>query len=272
MQRTIFACCGAALSVLLAIPAQGQTGAVSGKVSAGSGAPIPNAQVSVKNDSTGAARETLTDSAGGYQIADLAPGAYELSVSANGYRPASQDLIVTAGETSSVNVTLAENLSLGDLGFTSAQTQGSQADQARLDQRSHMLKMHQRFGILTAVSFVATLISSQSAGGRRSSSSGRNWHAGLGILNTGLYFTTAYFAIFAPKIPGTETRGQIRIHKYLAWIHGAGMIVTPILGGMAYNQRSNGQRVTGAASYHGAAAAITATAFGLAIISVSIKF
>jgi cytochrome b561 len=225
----------------------------------------------MKND-TGAAWEAVTDSSGTYQFENLAAGAYKLSVSASGYRSATQDVVITAGQTSSVNVALTESVSLGDLGFTSAQTEGSAADQARLDKRSHMLKMHQRFGLLTTASFVATLISSQSAGGRQTTSSGRNWHAGLGILNTGLYFTTAYFAIFAPKIPGTETHGQIQIHKALAWIHGLGMIVTPILGGMAYNQRSNGQHVTGAASYHGAAAAITATAFGLAVISVSVKF
>jgi hypothetical protein len=30
--------------------------------------------------------------------------------------------------------------------------------------------------------------------------------------------TTADFAIRAPKIPGTKTRGPIRLHKTLAWV------------------------------------------------------
>jgi hypothetical protein len=258
--------------VLLTSAAEGQGGTLSGTVRTVAGAGIPHALVSAKNDSTAGVRETVSDSSGGYRLDSLPAGAYEVSVTANGYRSATQHVVISAAQANTVNLTLTETLALGDLGFTSAQTQGSVADQARLDERSYMLKMHQRFGLLTAVSFGATLISSTSAGGRSTSSSGRNWHAGLGILNVGLYATTAYFAILAPKVPGTETRGQIRLHKALAWIHGTGMIVTPILGAMAYDQRSKGERVTGAASYHGAAAAVTAIAFGLAIITVSVKF
>jgi hypothetical protein len=44
--------------------------------------------------------------------------------------------------------------------------------------------------------------------------------------------------MFAPKIPGTP-HGQIRLHKFLAGIHGPGMILTPALGAMAFEQRSN---------------------------------
>ena len=39
--------------------------------------------------------------------------------------------------------------SLGDLGFPPDETQPNAQDQARLDKRSHMLKMHQRFGLIT---------------------------------------------------------------------------------------------------------------------------
>ena len=79
-------------------------------------------------------------------------------------------------------------------------------------------------------------------------------------------------SIAAPKIPGIETRGNIRLHKALAWIHGPGMILTPILGAMAYNQERQGEKVHGIAKAHSAVAAVTYTAFGLAIVSVSIKF
>ena len=47
-----------------------------------------------------------------------------------------------------MNLTLARGLSLGDLGFSAAQAQGSAQDQARLDKRSHMLKVHQRIGLI----------------------------------------------------------------------------------------------------------------------------
>ena len=82
----------------------------------------------------------------------------------------------------------------------------------------------------------------------------------------------SYFAIRAPKIPGTETRGPIRLHKALAWIHGPGMILTPILGAMAFDEKSRGEKVHGIASAHGAVAIVTAAAYGAAILSVSIKF
>ena len=83
---------------------------------------------------------------------------------------------------------------------------------------------------------------------------------------------SAYYAIRAPRIPGTVTRGPIRLHKALAFIHGPGMILTPILGAMAFDEKSRGEKVHGIASAHGAVAIVTAAAYGAAIMSVSIKF
>ena len=114
--------------------------------------------------------------------------------------------------------------------------------QALLDRRTHMLKIHQRLGLITIAPFAATLITSAFAGGKQTSSTNRDLHAALGTATVGLYFTTAYFAIRAPKIPGTKTRGPIRLHKTLAWIHGPGMVLTPILGEMAFAQKSRGRK------------------------------
>jgi hypothetical protein len=161
---------------------------------------------------------------------------------------------------------------LGDLGFGSEQTQGSSQDQALLDKRSRMLKIHQRLGLITTVPLVATIFSGGLAGGRSTSSGGRELHAGLGALTAALYMTTAYYAIYAPKLPGTTVRGPIRLHKALAWIHGTGMILTPILGAIAFDQRNRGEKIHGIASAHGAVGAVTAAAYGLAILSVSLKF
>src|SRR5579862_5644431 len=122
---------------------------------------------------------------------------------------------------------------LNDLGFSPTQTTPNPLEQARLNKRSHMLKIHQRMGLITTAPLIATIITSSMAGGKNSTSSGRDIHAILGTTTAGLYLTTASFAIFAPKIEGTKTRGSIRLHKTLAWIHGPGMILTPILGAMA---------------------------------------
>jgi len=162
--------------------------------------------------------------------------------------------------------------SLSDLGFPSAQTQPNPEEQARLDKRSHMLKIHQKMGLITAAPLLATIIVGFDAGGKQTSSSTRDLHAALGTTTAGLYFTTAYFAIFAPRISGTQTRGPIRVHKALAWIHGPGMILTPILGEMAFSQKSKGEKVHGIASLHVPVAIITVAAYCAALLSVSVKF
>ena len=93
----------------------------------------------------------------------------------------------------------AQAPSLGDLGFPTGQTKGSAEEQAKLDKRSHMLKIHQQLGLITAAPLLATIITSSRASGRRSSTSGRELHAGLGIATAGMYFTTAYYAIAPPR-------------------------------------------------------------------------
>jgi Carboxypeptidase regulatory-like domain len=258
--------------------AQSSGATISGTVASSSQAALANATVSARNVTTGQVTDARTDASGRYSLAGLAPGDYEISISAEGFDAHTERVTLAAGAIQTLNVSLTATpvgLSLGDLGFSAAQTQGSAAAQKRLDRRTHMLKIHQTLGMITAVPMVASLITAggaKSHRGRPGSVSGRRLHATLGGVTAGLYATTAMFAILAPKIPGTETRGQIRLHKTLAWIHGTGMILTPILGVMAYRQESRGERVHGIASAHGAVAAITAGAFGLAILSVTVKF
>lgn len=162
--------------------------------------------------------------------------------------------------------------SLGDLGFPTSATQPNPQEQARLNKRSHMLKIHQRLGLITIAPLAATVITGFSAGGHAKQSDMRDVHAALGGVSGGLYIATAYYAIFAPKISGTKTRGPIRLHKALAWIHGPGMVLTPILGVMAFDQKNAGEKVHGIASAHGPVAIVTAAAFGLAVASVSFRF
>ncbi len=162
--------------------------------------------------------------------------------------------------------------SLQDLGFPSNQTQGNAKQQALLDKRTHMLKIHQRLGLITTIPMLAALFSSSGAAGKSTSTSSRDLHVALGGVAGDLYFATAYYAIRAPRIPGTETRGPIRFHKAMAWIHGPGMILTPILGIIAFDQKSRGEKVHGLGAAHLPVAIATAGAFGAALLSVSVKF
>lgn len=167
--------------------------------------------------------------------------------------------------------------SLSGLGFPASQTQGSAQEQALLNKRTHMLKVHQTLGLITAIPMAAALIT-----GPQAKAKGRNgqtieeptpanldFHIALGSLTTGLYWTTAYYAIFAPKVSGVKPKGAIRLHRDLELVHGPGMILTPILGIMAYEQENKGERVHGIASMHGTAAVVTAAAYGASIVAVS---
>jgi|SRR5579862_1402607 len=252
--------------------AQAPNTSLSGAITSATGAAVPNAKITIKNLASGQTSETQTDSSGHYNASNLTPGDYELAVVAEGYSTNTLKVTVISGSPKTADVTLAGVLSLQDLGISSDQAQGTAQDQARLNKRSHILMLHQRLGLIAAVPLVATVATSFGAGGRSTSTGDRWAHLVLGSAAGDLYFMSAYFAIRAPRIPGTQTRGQIRVHKALAWIHGPGMILTPILGAIAFDQKSKGEKVHGIASAHGPVAIVTAAAYGAAIVSVSFKF
>jgi len=276
-----------------AVRAQVVTATLSGTVTDPSGAVVPNVKVAIENLATGQLTETHTDADGVFRADNLSPGDYRVSCSVDGLGVRTTEITLAEGARETKDIVLGQGLlpsspqehqnlpdapssapskpSLSDLGFPPAEIHGSAQEQAKLDQRTHMLKIHQRLGLITAGALVATVIMGSSVE-ESTSSSTRDLHAALGSATAGLYITTAYFAIRAPKISGTKTRGPIRWHKTLAWIHGPGMILTPVLGALAYGQTRRGQEVHGIASAHGPVAYVTAVAYGAAILSVSLKF
>jgi hypothetical protein len=293
--------------VLTPHAARAQTFAsISGIVKDSAGKLVSDAEVTIKDVDATHSTEIKTNAAGAYMESTLVPGTYTVSASAEGLNSQINNVTLNAAEDEHTDFVLdnesqqqespssklppapqpnpqtspagnANSPSLQDLGFGASQTQGSAKEQALLNKRTHMLKVHQTLGLITAIPMVATLIT-----GPQAKAKGKNgepiteptdanldFHIALGGLTTGLYFATAYYAIFAPKIPGVKPKGAIRLHRDLAWIHGPGMIITPILGIMAYKQENAGEKVHGIASAHGTAAYITAAAYGASIVAVS---
>ena len=271
------------------------TGVLTGKVTDASDNAVANAAVTATNVDTGQSRTVTTGADGTYKFDMLPSGNYRVKFESTGFNTVEIPSTIVSGTVPAVLdekleasasgklATSQENLpnapssnttapTLSDLGLTPEQTQGNVREQALLDKRTHMLKIHQRMGLITTIPLIATVATSLNAGGKSTSTSSRYLHAALGGVTGDLYFITAYYAIRAPRVPGTETRGPIRFHKAMAWIHGPGMILTPILGIMAFDQKSNGEKVHGIASAHAPVAIVTAGAFGAALLSVSVKF
>jgi Carboxypeptidase regulatory-like domain len=275
-----------------------ETGALTGKVVDASGNAVANAIVTATSIDTGQVRRATTGMDGSYKVEGLLLGKYRVKFEAAGLKTlvvpsttvdgsgtASLDEKLEPVEAVAAQPTTAQqdNLpnapssstttpSLSDLGLSPEQTEGNAREQALLDKRTHMLKIHQRMGLITTIPLIATVATSLNAGGKSEGTASRDLHVALGALTGDLYGITAYYAIRAPRIPGTKKRGPIKFHEAMAWIHGPGMILTPILGAMAFSQKNNGEKVHGIAQAHGPVAIVTAGAFGAALLSVSVKF
>src|SRR6202041_406049 len=293
--RLLFICL--LVQVAPSLIAQTTTGVVKGTVSDESGRGVANAAVTATSIDTGQKQTANTELDGTYKL-ELPTGNYRLTFEATGFKtfevssatvsatvPEVLDGKLEKGEQDNGKPTPTEqeNLpnapssstttpSVSDLGLSPEQTRGNPQEQALLDKRTHMLKIHQRMGLVATIPLVATVILGPGAGGKSEGTAARDLHVALGSLTGDLYGITAYYAIRAPRIPGTKKRGPIKFHEAMAWIHGPGMILTPILGAMAFSLKNNGEKVHGIAQAHGPVAIVTAGAFGAALLSVSVKF
>jgi Carboxypeptidase regulatory-like domain/TonB-dependent Receptor Plug Domain len=95
--------------ILVAVPAGAQVagGTVSGTIVDSSGGVIPNAQISIKNVSTGVSRAVATNSDGFYTAPNLLPGTYEVRFAAQGFKTEVRSGIAfTVGTTQVLNLTM----------------------------------------------------------------------------------------------------------------------------------------------------------------------
>lgn len=98
-----------ALALLFALPTQAQTppGKITGNVRVASGAPVGGATVTVTNQETGATKVVRSAAGGTFEVADLPPGLYTVSVDVQGFRKAVQkDRRLDAGGSLTVDLSL----------------------------------------------------------------------------------------------------------------------------------------------------------------------
>ena len=111
--RPLFATVAAAIFFLACfssatLPAQNiSTAELHGTVHDPSGAVVPNAAISIDDQSKGFSRATTSDGAGNYQMLLLPPGTYVVTVKAPGFAKLTEkNVVLTVGETAELRLTL----------------------------------------------------------------------------------------------------------------------------------------------------------------------
>jgi Carboxypeptidase regulatory-like domain/TonB dependent receptor len=104
LTAAIWLCLG---PVMLPLSAQLTTSTIAGVVTDAAGGAVPNVRVVATIASTGQQRESTTNNAGEYVIAQLAPGSYNISASSSGFQTAVvKSITLDIAERAIVNVTL----------------------------------------------------------------------------------------------------------------------------------------------------------------------
>src|SRR6185436_1432594 len=95
------------LAISVAAFAQIGRGTLTGTISDPSGAGIPNAALTLTHSDTGVKTNGVSGNIGNFYFTNLAPGAYEIDVSASGFRDLAQrGVTVSVGDTVTINITL----------------------------------------------------------------------------------------------------------------------------------------------------------------------
>lgn len=94
----------AAISFRSAVAQSAASGAIAGTVTDANGALLPNTAVVVTSTETGVTRNAKTNSSGEYRVAELQPGNYSITFTADGFQTAQQnDIAVTVGGLANVS-------------------------------------------------------------------------------------------------------------------------------------------------------------------------
>ena len=139
----------------------------------------------------------------------------------------------------------------------------SRPEELRL--RSKMLQLHQKLGLLNVGLMGAQMyLGSDMYNGNRSKTNTTS-HRYLGYTTFSIYMTTAGLQLFAPPaFKYSKGYSSIKVHRYLSYIHFAGMLLTPISGYYVANKPNSASMRPD--DIHKNIAAITFTSYTLAFL------
>src|ERR1700682_5661860 len=92
------------LSLAVSMYSQVTEATLSGTISDPSGGVIPGAQISISNTATGISKEFQADTAGYYTAPNLAPGTYEVRVTAKGFNTTILTVTLDVGAQQQLNI------------------------------------------------------------------------------------------------------------------------------------------------------------------------
>jgi hypothetical protein len=165
------------------------------------------------------------------------------------------------------NISFMEKFLWDDNGFMRkigiAGPLNAESRQKELQARRTMLSIHQITGLATlGLMITADYYGQQVLNGKYNLS---GTHKTFVLFTLGMYSITALLAVLSPPpmIRRSDEISTVTIHKYLAWLHFAGMILTPIIGKMIVKHRALNINT---AHFHQISAYITTAIFAASVI------
>ena len=162
LQLPLYVCLASAATVLAPLAhAQYENGSLVGTIRDASGAPIPNADITVVNTATGVSNASKSDSIGNYNLPQLRIGVYTVTATSPGFSSAvAKNISVSVGNRQRIDLSLSigttqTTVEVSDVALQ-VQTESSQRDQAITNYQSEALPIVNRnysdlLGLVTGV-------------------------------------------------------------------------------------------------------------------------
>ena len=170
----------------------------------------------------------------------------------------------TLSDTLPQNMPLSKELVWGRNGLARKLNFAPESREGELKLRHKMLQTHQKLGLLTLGMMGYQVYLGNNINGQ----SDKFLHRKLGYSTFGVYMTAAGFSLLSPPaLKYNKGVSSIKLHRYLSYIHFAGMLCMPYLGYL-----SAGNMDTHTAEYHTKALKAHEIVGSITFASLSLSF